>query len=70
VGDFQQLFSRSQFRVLVITTSNQRLQNLRAAIAKLTDKIFWFGTLEIISPPQFWNAVWLRPTGEQLQSLL
>jgi hypothetical protein len=36
--------------VLVITTSDQRLKNLRAAISKLTDKIFWFATLPVLAP--------------------
>ena len=69
-GEFSQAFGRSQFRVLVITTSERRLQNLRAPIAKLTDKIFWFATLDTVSPEKFWSAAWLRPTGDQLQSLL
>ena len=69
-GEFPQFFGRRQFRVLVITTSEHRLQNLRAAIAKLTDKIFWFATLEVISSARFWTAAWLRPTGDQMQSLL
>lgn len=69
-GDFAQLFSRSQFRVLVVTTSASRLNNLRSAVAKLTDKIFWFGPLENLIPEKFWSASWLRPCGDQLQSLL
>jgi len=69
-GEFQQLFSRSQFRVLVVTTSERRRENLRETVAKLTDKIFWFATLDVISPERFWAACWLRPTGNQLQSLL
>ncbi len=69
-GEFSQAFGRSQFRVLVITTSERRLQNLRATIAKLTDKIFWFATLDTVSPESFWSAAWLRPSGDQLQSLL
>lgn len=69
-GEFSQIFGRNQFRVLVITTSDRRLQNIRQAIAKLTDKIFWFATLDVISPEKFWAASWFRPTGDQLQSLL
>ena len=69
-GEFSQLFGRSQFRVLVITTSDQRLNNLRAAISKLTDKIFWFATLPVLSQETFWSAAWLRPTGESFQPLL
>ncbi len=69
-GEFAQLFGRSQFRVLLITTSARRLQNIRAAIAKLTDKIFWLGTLDLISAEKFWSAAWLRPTADQPQTLL
>lgn len=69
-GEFSQAFGRRQFRVLVITTSERRLQNLRAPIAKLTDKIFWFATLDTVSPAKFWSVAWFRPTGDQLQSLL
>jgi hypothetical protein len=69
-GEFSKLFGRSQFRVLVITTSERRLQNLRQPIAKLTDKIFWFATLDTVSPERFWAVSWLRPATDQMQSLL
>ncbi|HZR18559.1 MAG TPA: replication-relaxation family protein [Verrucomicrobiae bacterium] len=69
-GEFGQLFNRSQFRVLVITTGQRRLENLRAAVAKRTDKIFWLGTLDLLSPEKFWSTCWLRPTGDHLQSIL
>jgi hypothetical protein len=69
-GEFPKQFGRSQFRVLIVTTSERRLQNLRAAVAKHTDKIFWFATLDELSRERFWSGVWLRPTGNQLQSLL
>lgn len=69
-GDFTKIFSRSQFRVLVVTTSERRVNTLRSAIAKLTDKVFWFGTLDMVTADSFWSAVWLRPTGIQPQSFL
>lgn len=69
-GEFSQIFGRSQFRVLVITTSERRLENLRSPIGKLTDKIFWFASLDVLSPGKFWTASWLRPSSNQLQSLL
>jgi len=69
-GEFSQIFGRSQFRVLVITTSERRLENLRSPIGKLTDKIFWFATLDAVSPEKFWTVSWLRPASSQLQSLL
>ena len=69
-GEFSKIFGRSQFRVLVLTTSERRLSSLRSAIAKVTDKIFWFGTLDTLTVEHFWSAVWLRPRGDQPQSLL
>jgi hypothetical protein len=69
-GEFAKIFNRSQFRVLVITTSKRRLDNLRNAISKLTDKIFWFATLDNLSRERFWSTSWYRPTGDQPQSLL
>jgi hypothetical protein len=69
-GEFAKLFSRSQFRVLVVTTSERRLNSLRSAVAKLTDKIFWFGTLDMVTAELFWSTVWLRPIGDQPQSFL
>jgi hypothetical protein len=68
--EFSKSFSRSQFRVLVITTSQRRLQNIRQEIARLTDKIFWFAVLDVVTADRFWGPVWLRPGGDQLQSLL
>jgi hypothetical protein len=69
-GEFSQNFGRSQFRVLLVTTSERRLQNIRAGIAKITDKIFWLGTLDLIAPEKFWTACWHRPAGDGLQSIL
>lgn len=69
-GQFEKLFSRSQFRVLVVTTSGRHLENIRAAVARLTDKIFWFSTFEQINRDRLWAPVWLRPKGSDFQSLL
>lgn len=69
-GEFSQLFARSQFRVLLITTSGRRLQNIRQAVAKITDKIFFFSVLDAIRPEKFWADSWLRPTGDELRPLL
>ena len=56
-GEFAKLFGRPQFRVLVITTSVDRLLNIRAAIARQTDKVFWFTTLAVVKQERFWGAV-------------
>jgi hypothetical protein len=69
-GEFTQRFGQTQFRVLVLASSERRMANIRATVAKSTDKIFWFTTLEIIHRDGFWSPVWLRPTGGQRLSLL
>jgi hypothetical protein len=69
-GEFSTLFHQPQFRVLVVANSARRLASLRQTIAGLTDKIFWLTTLESINHDRFWSAVWLRPTGDQMQPLL
>ncbi len=69
-GEFQQRFRQPQFRVLVVASSDKRLANIRAAVAKSTDKVFWFATFLTINREGFWSPIWLRPTGEQRHSLL
>jgi len=69
-GDFQQLFGQTKFRVLVLANSSRRLNRIRATIARRTDKIFRFGTFDIVHPQTFWGPVWLGPQGETRVSLL
>jgi hypothetical protein len=64
-GDFTRLFRKAQFRVLVITTSQRRLQTIRSVIAKQTDKLFWLSDFQTINRAGFWSSVWLRPTGDR-----
>jgi len=69
-GEFQRAFEPPQFRVLVLTTSEKRLANIRAVILKHTDKIFYLTTFECIKSSGLWSPLWLRPKGEQRQSLI
>jgi hypothetical protein len=69
-GEFQKRFRHPQFRVLVVAHSDRRLNNIRASVAKSTDKIFWFTTFENIQRDGLWSPLWLRPTGDQRLSLL
>jgi hypothetical protein len=69
-GSFSKRFGVPQFRVLVIANTERRMHSLRAATLGLTDKIFWFSTLEHIERDGVWAPVWLRANGEELQSLL
>jgi hypothetical protein len=67
---FTQLFRQPQFRVLVVATTDRRQRNIRSAIAKATDKIFWISTFDRIKQHGFWSTVWLRPSGDRLLPLL
>jgi Replication-relaxation len=69
-GDFPKTFRQPQFRVLVVANSDRRLVNIRAAVSKSTDKIFWFSTFDSIHRDGLWSPVWLRPSGDQRHSLL
>jgi hypothetical protein len=68
-GEFQRRFRQPQFRVLVAASSDRRLGHIRAAVARQTDKIFWFATLESINREGAWSPIWLRPVGDQRLAL-
>jgi hypothetical protein len=69
-GEFEKLFGKQRFRVLVVTTSPGRLQSLRVTIAALTEKIFRFADLETINRNGLFSPCWLRTRGEERHSLL
>lgn len=69
-GDFQNQFQGHRFRILVVAPSERRLRSIRALVASITEKIFWFTTLDSISREGFWSAIWLRPKSTQLVSLM
>jgi hypothetical protein len=66
-GEYEKQFKQSRFRVLVLANSERRLQSIRAAVAGVTQKIFWFATLDAARGKKFFGPVWLRPTGETHQ---
>jgi Replication-relaxation len=68
-SDCERRFGQSQFRVLVIANSERRLLSIRKVVRASTQKIFWFTTME--SPlGGFFAPVWLRPEGDERQTLL
>lgn len=69
-GEFQKIFHRPQFRVLVVAASDRRIQHLRATIARQTEKIFWFTTFHSIHCHGPFAPIWLRPVGDQPLALL
>jgi hypothetical protein len=59
-GECLRRFGQQRFRVLVIAHSERRLQSIRAAVAQVTDKIFWFASLELLNRDGFFASHWLR----------
>jgi len=69
-GNFTTQFGERQFRTLVLTPSERRMHSLRGATAAITDKIFWFATLEATKADGFWKPVWCRAKDDSRQALL
>lgn len=69
-GNFEKQSGQPQFRVLVVVNSERRMHSLRAATLRLTEKIFWFTTLDSITNDGFWSPVWLRAQGDERLSLI
>jgi len=69
-GEFQNVFALPQFRVLVVTSSAKRLENLSKVISRMTPKIFWLATLEDLKASGPWSPIWFRPAGDQKHSIL
>jgi hypothetical protein len=63
-GEYRGTVPHSRFAVLVVTDNDSRLAALRRHIAKQTQKLFWFSTLDTIKRQGFWSASWLRATGD------
>jgi hypothetical protein len=68
--EFEQRFHLSRFRVLVVTSSQRRVEMLRRLALHYTDRIFWFATVTSVKDAGFWSAVWLRPDGTEMRSFL
>lgn len=60
---------RSRFGVLVVAESERRLSGIRRTVATITDKLFWFTTLETIKREGFWSACWIRPGSDEKLAL-
>ena len=66
-GAYERQFKQPRFRVLVLADSERRLQSIRAAVAGVTQKIFWFATFDAVRSKKFFGPVWLRPQGDNHQ---
>jgi hypothetical protein len=68
-GEFAKRFKQSRFRVLILANSERRMHSLRVAVAKISQKIFRFTTLERAHRKDIFGPVWLRPVGDLYQPL-
>lgn len=69
-GEFERMFQQQRFRVLVVAESERRLLQIRRTVAQQVQKVFWFSTLDVINRDGLFAAHWLRPVGDERQSLL
>jgi hypothetical protein len=67
-GECRKQFGTDRFRVIVLANSQRRLNSIRAAVAPITEKIFWFSTFDAVRDDKFFASVWLRPTGVTQQT--
>jgi len=71
-GEYQKQFGQqsgiARFRVIVLANSLRRLNSIRATVAAITQKIFWFSTLDAARNDKFFASVWLRPIGDTQQT--
>ena len=58
------------FRVLVPTTSAERLQNLKKTVAGTGADMFWFGLLEDLTPQALFQPRWWKVGTDQPRALL
>jgi hypothetical protein len=69
-GEFQERFSRQQFRVLVVASSVKRTERLQKLIREYTEKIFWMTTMAQVRTQGAWATIWLRPKPTEPQPLV
>jgi hypothetical protein len=69
-GSYQKVFGVKYFRVLVILPSVERMTNLKRAVERLTDKIFWFTTLDKLKEQGGFGPIWLRAGHDGLYPLI
>ncbi len=66
--EFQKQFGHDRFRILVLANSERRLHSIRKTVALVTQKLFWFASLESVKN-DFFSSVWCRPTDNKLTPL-
>ncbi|MGE0405274.1 MAG: replication-relaxation family protein [Candidatus Korobacteraceae bacterium] len=66
-GNHDKQFGQSRFRVLVVANSDRHMHSIRKTVAGVTDRVFWFTTMERINNGSLFDPIWFRVKGtEQL----
>jgi Replication-relaxation len=68
-GLFQEVFGCHEFKTLVVTTSVNRLNNLRSLVEAQESGLFWFTTLQQCSKSVM-EPIWHQPYGNCAVSLM
>jgi hypothetical protein len=63
-GLFARIFAPDRFRVIVLAPTDRRARSIRAAISRVTPKLFYISDLETINGGSLFSSVWLRPAGD------
>jgi hypothetical protein len=69
-GQYRERFGPDRFRVLVVASSDRRMDSLRKATASVTEKIFWFANLDSVKRMGMFASIWLRPKDDKSQTLV
>jgi hypothetical protein len=69
-GEYLRRCGPQHFRILVVTTTQRRVESLRATAASMTTKLFRFTTLAAIRTQGPYGAIWQRTTGSEIEPLM
>jgi hypothetical protein len=69
-GEYERLFGQRRFRVLVLAPTKRRIDSIRNAVTEITEKIFWFATIEAAERNGLFSPIWVRPKGETQEHLI
>lgn len=71
-GLYQERYGTKSLRVLTVTTSGVRAENLlRAAHSLQSQRLFWFAVKEVLSPNTVLHSpIWIYPGGQESSALV
>jgi len=70
LGYYQKRFGVQYFRVLVITKTQKRLNNLKKTVETKTNKLFWFTTIDKVASEDAFGSIWQRAGRQNYYKLI